>query len=61
MTVHFHIGRVPVVLSIGENPVAPILKELREKDEVLLLTGARYPVEGELARWIMRRHARRPA
>lgn len=58
MTVHFHIGRLPVVLSIGESPVAPILRELQEKDEVLLLTGARYPVEGELARYIMRRYAR---
>jgi hypothetical protein len=57
MTVHFHIGRVPVVVTIGETPVAPVLRELAEKDEVLLLTGLRFPQEGQLARYIMRRWA----
>jgi hypothetical protein len=42
MTIHFHIGRVPVVIAIGETPVAPVLRELQEKDEVLLLTGLRF-------------------
>jgi hypothetical protein len=57
MTIHFHIGRVPVVISIGDTPVAPVLRELQEKDEVLLLTGLRFPTEGALARYIMRKHA----
>jgi hypothetical protein len=57
MTIHFHVGRVPIVLCIGDEPVAPMLRELQEKDEVLLLTGLRFPAEGELARYIMRRWA----
>ena len=57
MTVHCHIGRTPVVLTIGETPIAPVLRELQEKDEVLLLTGLRFPQEGQFARYIMRRWA----
>ncbi|MGA2480485.1 MAG: hypothetical protein ABSG63_17175 [Spirochaetia bacterium] len=57
MVIHFHLGKVPILLCIGETPIAPALKELAEKDEVLLLTGMNYPREGELARYVLRKYA----
>jgi len=57
VTLHFHIGKIPVLIAVGETPVAPVLRELHEKDEVLLLTGLHFPQEGQLARFIMRRWA----
>jgi hypothetical protein len=57
MMIHFHVGSIPVLLAIGETPVAPVLRELQEKETVLLLTGAAFPHEGQLARYIMRRWA----
>ncbi len=58
MVIHFHIRRIPIIITIGEAELpAPLLRELQEKDQVLLLTGLRFPVEGELARYILRKHA----
>jgi hypothetical protein len=57
MVIHFHIGKVPVVIAIGDAPVTPVLRELAEKDEVLLITGAAFMREGALARYIMRKYA----
>jgi hypothetical protein len=59
MTIHFHIGKTPVVITIGDTPIAPVLHELQEKDEVLLLTGMQFPREGQLSRYIMRKFTRR--
>ena len=55
MTIHFHVGKIQVLISVGKAPALEV--ELQEKDEVLLLTGLKFPKEGQLARYIMRRWA----
>ena len=59
MTVHFHLGGLPVTLSIttGADPA----RELAEKTDALLDLAMRLPVEGARARYVLRRWARRGA
>lgn len=55
MKIHFHIGRVPVTLSLtkGEG----MERELQEKTEALVDLALRLPVEGARARYVLRRWA----
>ncbi len=53
MILHFHVGNVPVTLQIGKDP------EQAEKDQALLWYALRLPREGWLARFVMRKYARR--
>jgi hypothetical protein len=55
MTLHFHLGRLPVTLSVrkGES----VEHELDELREALLWYALRFPAEGQRARFTLRRWA----
>lgn len=55
MTIHFHLGRLPVTLSVrkGES----LERQLDEMRDTLLFYALRYPLEGQRARFTLRRCA----
>ena len=55
MTVHLHIGRLPVTVSVSKGKGQDI--ELEELRDALLWYGMRLPVEGARARFILRKYA----
>ena len=55
MTVHFHIGRLPVTVTISKGKGQEL--ELAELRDALLWYGMRLPVEGARARYVLRKYA----
>lgn len=58
MVIHFHLGRLPVTLSVrkGES----LERELDELRDTLLWYALNYPQEGQRARFTLRRWAGAP-
>lgn len=55
MVLHFHLGRVPVTLSLTKGDGRE--HELEELREALLFYGMHLPTEGARARFVLRRWA----
>ncbi len=55
MTVHFHLGRLPITLTVrrGEDPG----RELEALRDALAWYALRFPREGARARYVLRRWA----
>jgi hypothetical protein len=56
MTLHFHLGALPVTFSVrkGES----MERELAEKTAALVELALRLPIEGAHARYVLRKYAR---
>jgi len=54
MILHFHVGRVPVTISITKGDPT---RELAEKTAALVELGLMLPKEGARARYVLRRWA----
>lgn len=55
MQTHFHVGRVPVTISIAKGDDQA--RELEELRTALLFYAMNLPVEGARARYVLRRWA----
>ena len=55
MTLHFHLGRTPVTISITRGAFAE--RELEEKTAALVDLAMMLPIEGARARFVLRKYA----
>ncbi|MGD0727068.1 MAG: hypothetical protein ABSB63_16065 [Spirochaetia bacterium] len=55
MTIHFHIGPIPIMFTITKGP--DLVQEIHEKTEALLFYALRYSEEGARARYTLRKWA----
>jgi hypothetical protein len=57
LTIHFHVGRIPFTFQITRGESA---RELEEKTTVLIWYALSFPLEGQRARYVLRRWAGGP-
>jgi hypothetical protein len=55
MTIHFHVGKMPVTLAIGKR--SDLKKLLEEYQGALLWYGLTFEKAGDRARYVLRRWA----